>query len=121
MELASYNHTLEMYKNIVMISDYIVRIGAVGTLLIGFIYGFFKHRWVIVKWILFIIQTLIGIFVVDELMMENMTLLGSQALDHPDFIENHVLRQNVVYLQVTITIFIFVISVLRPWKKKKRQ
>ncbi|MGN9863856.1 hypothetical protein [Bacillus swezeyi] len=37
---------------VVIISDHTIRIGAVGTLLIGFIYeiltkwGFFKHRWI---------------------------------------------------------------------------
>lgn len=130
MEMAAYDQTLELYKNVVTISDYIVRIGAVGTLLIGFIYGlftnwgFFKHRWVTVKWVLFIIQTFVGIKIVDELMMENMALLemeGSKALSNPVFIDNHTIRQYAVYFQVAVTVFIFGISVLRPWKKKKQK
>ncbi|CAM3692781.1 DUF2269 family protein [Cytobacillus oceanisediminis] len=130
MEMAAYDQTVELYKNVVTISDYIVRIGAVGTLLIGFIYGlftnwgFFKHRWVTVKWVLFIIQTFVGINIVDELMMENMALLemeGSKALSNPVFIDNHTIRQYAVYFQVAVTVFIFGISVLRPWKKKKQK
>lgn len=129
MEMAAYGQTLELYKNVVTISDYIVRTGAVGTLLVGSIYGFFtnwgffKHRWVTVKWILFIIQTVVGINIVDELMMENMALLeaeGSKALTNPVFIDNHTNRQYAVYFQIAVTLFIFAISVLRPWKKKKQ-
>jgi uncharacterized membrane protein len=130
METATYDQTLQLYKNVVAISDYIVRIGAVGTLLVGFIYGlftnwgFFKHRWVTVKWVLFIIQTFVGIKIVDELMMENMALLemeGSKALSNPVFIDNHTIRQYAVYFQVAVTVFIFGISVIRPWKKKKQK
>ncbi|MBT2691154.1 DUF2269 family protein [Bacillus sp. ISL-47] len=129
MEMAAYGQALEMYKNVVTISDYVVRVGAIGTLLVGFIYGFFtnwgffKHRWVTVKWILFIIQTVVGINIVDERMMENMTLLeaeGSKALSNPVFIDNHITRQYAVYFQIAVTLFIFGISVLRPWKKKKQ-
>lgn len=128
INLDSYEETLTSYKTIITISDATVRTGAVGTLLVGFIYsiftnwGFFKFRWVTVKWILFIIQTIIGIFVVDKLMVANMTLLetqGSMALTNPIFIENHELRMYAVYIQIAITVFIFAISVIRPWKKKK--
>ncbi|WP_236694101.1 DUF2269 family protein [Sporosarcina globispora] len=130
MESAAYDQTLDMYKNVVAISDYIVRTGAVGTLLVGFIYGFFtnwgffKHRWVTIKWILFIIQTIVGITIVDELMMENLALLeaeGSKALTNPVFIDNHIVRQYAVYFQIAVTLFIFAISVLRPWKKKRQK
>jgi hypothetical protein len=128
VNFAIYETTFETYKNIVIISDYIIRIGAVGTLLIGFVYGiftnwgFFKHKWVTVKWILFIIQTIIGIFIVDELMLENMLILETErslALNNPVFIHNHSLRQNFIFIQVVITIFIICISVIKPWKKKK--
>ncbi|MDM5227594.1 DUF2269 family protein [Cytobacillus sp. NJ13] len=130
MKLAAYDQTLDMYQNVVAISDYIVRTGAVGTLLVGFIYGlftnwgFFKHRWVTIKWILFIIQTIVGITIVDELMVENLALLeaeGSKALTNPVFIDNHTVRQYAVYFQIAVTLFIFAISVLRPWKKKRQK
>jgi hypothetical protein len=126
--LAVYESTFQTYKSIVIISDYIIRIGAVGTLVIAFIYGFltkwgfYKHRWLTVKWILFIGQTLLGIFVVDELMMSNMAILEAEkinALDNPVFNENHEYRNYAVILQIIITVFIFIISALKPWKKKK--
>ncbi|GIN68598.1 MULTISPECIES: hypothetical protein [Bacillus] len=75
-----------------------------------------------VKWALFIIQTFIGIFIVDQLMTVNMAMLeaGSiAALNNPDFIHNHTVRQYAAIVQIAITLFIICISVLKPWKKKK--
>jgi hypothetical protein len=99
-------------------------------LLVGFIYGFFthwgffKHRWVGVKFVLYLVQTVVGIFIVDNLMMENMALLESQkemALHNPVFLRNHEIRQYAVMFQVAVTVFIFIISYLKPWKKKKKR
>jgi hypothetical protein len=126
---SAFLDTFEIYQRMVQISDLIVRTGAVGTLLVGIIYsiftpwGFFKHRWVTVKWGLFIVQTVVGTAVVDRLMMANMAMLEterSQALTNPVFIENETLRQYAVIFQVVVTLVIFCISVFRPWKKKKR-
>lgn len=128
IDFTKYDESYLTYKNIVIISDNVVRWGAIGTLLVGFIYGFFtnwgffKHKWVGVKFILYMIQTFVGIFVVDKLMVANMELLETQkelALTNPEFIQNHEIRQSAVYFQVAVTIFIFIISYLKPWRKKK--
>jgi hypothetical protein len=128
IDFTKYDESYLGYKNIIIISDNIVRWGAIGTLLVGITYGFFtnwgffKHRWVGVKFVLYFIQTIIGIFVVDHLMVANMELLETQkemALRNPIFIQNHEIRQYAVYFQVLVTIFIFIISFLKPWKKKK--
>ncbi|WP_449622366.1 DUF2269 family protein [Robertmurraya sp. Marseille-Q9965] len=127
LDLTKYDDSLFFYKNLIIISDNIVRWGAIGTLLVGFTYGFFtkwgffKHKWVGVKFVLYIIQTIVGIFVIDKLMLANMDLLEIQkemALTNPVFIQNHDIRQYAVYFQVIVTIFIFVISFLKPWRKK---
>ncbi|WP_244440916.1 hypothetical protein [Neobacillus jeddahensis] len=60
----------------------------------------------------------------DKLMVANMELLETQkelALSNPVFIQNHEIRQVAVYFQVIVTSFIFIISFLKPWKKKKIQ
>ncbi len=130
IDFTKYAEAYLGYKSVIIISDNIIRWGAVGTLLVGFIYGFFtnwgffKHRWVGVKFILFIIQTVVGIFVVDKLMVANMDMLETQkelALSNPEFIQNHAIRQYAIYFQVAVTIFIFIISFLKPWKKRKQQ
>lgn len=128
IDLTNYDESYLIYKNIVIISDNIIRWGAIGTLLVGFTYGFFtnwgffKHRWVGVKFVLFMIQTIVGIFIVDKLMIANMELLETQkemALNNPIFIQNHEIRQVAVYFQVAVTMFIFIISYIKPWRKKK--
>jgi hypothetical protein len=130
IDFTEYDESYIGYKNLVIISDNIVRWGAIGTLLMSFTYGFFtnwgffKHKWVGVKFVLYMIQTIVGIFVVDKLMVANMELLETQkelALSNPAFIQNHEIRQYAVYFQVVVTIFIFIISFLKPWKKKKLQ
>lgn len=40
------------------------------------------------------------------------------ALSNPVFIHNHEIRQYAVMFQVAATIFILIISVLKPWRKK---
>lgn len=129
IDFSNYDESHLAYKNLIIISDNIVRWGAIGTLFVGLIYGFFtnwgffKHRWVGVKFILYMVQTVVGIFVVDKFMLANMELLESQgalALSNPVFIENHEIRQYAVIFQVAVTIFIFIISYLKPWKKKKQ-
>lgn len=130
IDFTKYDEAYLGYKNIVVISDHVVRWGAIGTLVVGFTYGFFtnwgffKHRWVGVKFVLFMVQTIVGIFIVDKLMMANMELLEAEkelALNNPAFIQNHEIRQYAVFFQVAVTIFIFIISYIRPWRKKKLQ
>ncbi|WP_260866854.1 DUF2269 domain-containing protein [Paenibacillus sp. Y412MC10] len=127
--LNNYEDTLKSYKVIVLISDGVIRTGAVGTLAVAFVYGFFtpwgffRHRWLTVKWILFLLQTFIGIFVVDKLMLANLYLLetlGPAALEDPGFLGNHGLRNAFVFIQIVLTLVIFVISVIKPWKKKRK-
>lgn len=43
IDFTKYDEAYHGYKNMVTISDHVVRWGAVGTLLVGFIYGFFTH------------------------------------------------------------------------------
>ena len=64
---------LGVYNSIHTIDVYIIRNGALGLLLTGFFYGvttnwgFFKFRWIAVKWILFIMQMGFGIFYIGKL------------------------------------------------------
>ncbi|MGG6311357.1 hypothetical protein [Paenibacillus macerans] len=71
---------------------------------------------------MYLVQTVIGIFVVDKLMVANMELLeteGALALSDPAFLQNHAVRLAFVWFQVAVTVFIVIISVWKPWKKKK--
>jgi len=101
--------------------------GAQGTILLGAVYGFFtkfgfvKHKWLALKWILFIIQTFVGILVVDKLMVENLTLLETEkilALSNPIFIHDHLLMRYVAIAQIGLTLFALILSVLKPGRSR---
>lgn len=129
LDLSSFDEVYATYRSFIIISDNIVRYGAQAILVLGVIYGvfttwgFFKHKWLTVKWIIFIAQTFMGILLVDRLMVANMLLLetqGSGALTNPVFLENHYLRQAIVIVQIALTLFLVIISVLKPWRNARK-
>lgn len=129
LDLSAFDEVYVTYKNLLLISDNVVRYGAQGTLLVGVLYGmfttwgFFKHTWLTVKWIIFAVQTVLGIFIVDHLMVANMALLddkGSAALRDPIFLHNHFFRQYIVVVQIVLTIVVLIISGLKPWRTPNR-
>jgi hypothetical protein len=128
LDLSNYDDVYMNYKIFNIISDNVVKIGAQGTILLGAVYGFFtrwgfiKHKWLAVKWILFIIQTFVGILVVDRLMVANTALLEIEkvlAISNPIFIHNHYLRLYVVVAQIGLTLFALVLSVLKPGRSRR--
>ena len=127
LDLSNFDEVYMTYKSFNIISDNIVKMGAQGTILLGAVYGFFtkwgfiKHKWLALKWILFIAQTFIGILVVDKLMVANITLLETEkilALSNPVFIHNHFLRLDVVIVQIGLTLFALILSVLKPGRSR---
>jgi hypothetical protein len=127
LDLSNFENVYMAYKTFNIISDDVVKIGAQGTILLGAIYGFFtkwgfiKHKWLAVKWVLFIAQTFIGILVVDKLMMANTALLETEkalALSDPIFVHNHFLRLYVVIAQIGLTLLALILSVLKPGRAR---
>ena len=127
LDLSNFEQVYSSYQIFNTVSDNVVKIGAQGTILLGAVYGFFtrygfvKHKWLAVKWLLFIAQTFIGILVVDKLMVANLSLLETEkamALANPVFIHNHYLRLYVVIGQIGLTLFALVLSVLKPGRAR---
>ncbi len=127
LNLSNFDEVYLTYKSFNIISDNVVKLGAQGTILLGAVYGFFtkwgfiKHKWLALKWILFIAQTFIGILVVDKLMMANLTLLETEkvlALSDPVFIHHHFLRLYVVIAQIGLTLIALILSVLKPGRSR---
>ena len=114
----------------VKLFDYFLIIpGAIGLLITGLIYGiwtnwgFFKHKWIIVKWILIVAQTILGI-TIGLLWIE-------PNVFSPNEINNYILLQKTVEnnaLQAIIwgsvqtigLLAVVCISVIKPWKKKTK-
>ena len=127
LDLTIFEEVYSSYQVFNIISDNVVKMGAQGTILLGAIYGFFtrwgftKHKWLVVKWLLFIAQTFIGILVVDKLMVANLSLLATEetlALTNPVFIHNHYLRLYVVIGQIGLTLIALILSILKPGRSR---
>jgi uncharacterized membrane protein len=102
--------------------------GAFGCLITGIIYstftswGFFKHKWLIFKWIITVVAIIFGTFWLgpwETNMMEISRDLGISALSDPTYLYNE--RMNFFFggVQCLILIITLFISIFKPWKKKK--
>jgi uncharacterized membrane protein len=101
--------------------------GALGCLITGLIYssfsnwGFFKHGWLIFKWIVTVAAILFGTFFLgpwETVMMEISGKLGISSLNNPEYLYNQ--KMNLIFgatriLVLMVTIFI---SIFKPWKKR---
>ena len=101
--------------------------GAVGCLLTGIVYGFFtkwgffKHRWITVKWILTIFMISVGTFCMGPLIEENVVIgkaLMEGAGDAALYNANVSTSGSLGLMQLTLLIIVLIISVWKPWKKK---
>lgn len=103
--------------------------GAVGCLLTGIVYGvwtnfgFFKHRWLTVKWMLTIFMILMGTFCMGPLVKENV-LIGKSLMegagDAARYAANVTTNTYLGALQLMLLTVVLIISVWKPWKKKNK-
>ena len=123
MEL--YGATLTMK----FIDDFVIIPGALGSLLTGLVYsiwtnwGWFKHRWIAVKWFINVAGVLFGTFFLGPWLNSLPPLAkekGLAALSDPAFVQNRTYLLVFGTLQMLTIIFAAFISILKPWKKAKR-
>jgi uncharacterized membrane protein len=102
--------------------------GAFGCLVTGLIYssfsnwGFFKHTWLIFKWIVTVAAILFGTFFLgpwETNMMEISGKIGLSSLNDPAYLYNQ--KMNMIFgtVQVLILMTTVFISIFKPWKSKK--
>ncbi|HYG57396.1 MAG TPA: hypothetical protein VD902_04955 [Symbiobacteriaceae bacterium] len=125
-----FDEVLVGYRLLQIVSDHIIRYGAQGLLFSGVVYsvwtnwGWFKYRWVAVKWAVFFLQTIFGIFFIDRWMVDNLVMLEAEqamALSNPVFVQNQNLMQYGALVQVVVVVALIGVSVLKPWKKKNER
>lgn len=111
----------------IFVDDFLIVPGAIGCLLTGLFicwltpWGFFKHRWVTVKWILTLACILFGTFVQGPMVHMQADIsanLGLAALSDPTYASNH--EKNIIFglIMFASIAFMLAISTLKPWKKK---
>ena len=113
-----------------LIDDWVIIPSAVGSLLTGLLiswltpWGFFKWRWVTLKWIGTIAVMLFGTFFLGP-WLNGMEAIASAdplgAMQNPVFVSNQRMMNYAVGPQIFILIFMVLISVLKPWKLARQQ
>ncbi len=121
---------LYMVLNIILFIDWVFVIpGAILTVVVGMIYGFFtnwgffKYRWITVKWIVAILIILAGTFYYSPLLEQSLEIADQTrdaALDNPVIATNTIQTLISSSIQGLALIILVVISVFKPWKKKKK-
>jgi hypothetical protein len=102
--------------------------GAIATFLTALVFsiwtgwGWFKHKWITVKWIICVFGLVFGTFWLGPWVTELAVIskqLGMAALSDPEYrrMENNVLIFGT--FQVLTTIFALAISTLKPWRKRR--
>ncbi len=120
----------EMYMRslaLKLIDDWLIIPGAIGILLTGIVYGiwtnwgFFKQRWLTVKWILALFMVLSGTFLMGPEVNGNVypvQNIPDYTLQNSEFLSN--VSQTILWgvIQITLLVLTVIISVLKPWKGK---
>jgi len=112
-----------------IIDDFMIIPGAMGNILTGVLYGiwtnwgFFKHRWLTVKWILAVAQIIFGTFWLGPWLNGNAAIADAErimALQNPAFLHNQSMNATWGTAQVALLLVMVGISVLKPWKTKQK-
>jgi len=112
-----------------IIDDFLVIPGAILTVITAIIYGaftnwgFFKHKWITVKWIVSIIVIIVGTFYFSPILDTNLDI-ANQTRDMA--LNNSVVKDGMhistigAFIQASVLVFLVVISVFKPWKSKNK-
>ena len=121
---------MELYgivRSMKFIDDFVIIPGAIGTLVTGLLFslftnwGFFKHWWIIVKWIINLSGVIFGTFWLGPWLNGSVPLakeLGLKALTDPVYYHNQSMNAAFGPVQVATLVIAVFISVLKPWKKR---
>lgn len=103
----------------------VVALGVYICLISGFLYGlltpfgFFKYKWVIVKWVVTIFCFLSGWLFLGSWETEMLNYAQEMTdLANPDYAAIRNKHFGLSLLQISLLIFMVIISVFKPWKNK---
>jgi len=112
-----------------IIDDTLVIPGAILTVITAIVYGmftnwgFFKHKWIIVKWVLAILIIIAGTFYFSPLLDNSLEIADTTrglALNNEEVLQNSRITLLGAFVQGSLLIFVIVISVIKPWKAKRK-
>ena len=124
------DHGMELYGILSMlkyIDDCVIIPGAIGSLLTGLTYsiwtnwGWIKHRWIAVKWLINLFGVLFGTFFLGPWLNGLPPIAlekGLLALSDPAYLHNRRMLYIFGTFQCLTIIFALVLSALKPWKAR---
>ena len=113
-----------------LIDDWVIIPAAVGSLLTGLMFslmtpwGFFKWRWVTVKWVLTVAMMILGTFWVSPWLKEMVAISAADpmgVLQNTTFLDNRQLLSLTVGPMMLAMLFLVFISVIKPWKRVRQE
>ena len=125
-DISNFETTYAAYLNMRSIAWNVIGWGGIGSLLTGLMnalftnWGFFKYKWITVKFFTVVCLILYGMFFLEARMLLNIDLLelnGASALESEAFLRNHAYIRYGLILEVAVFVFIISVSVFKPWKK----
>lgn len=128
LQFSGLKEVYGFYLGIKLVDDFAIIPGAVGAMLTGMVYGiwtkwgFFRHNWLTVKWILNIALMITGIFLLGPAVNANTALAESKrlaALVSDQFMSNQQMLIILGSVQFILLLFMLYVSTFKPWKKRK--
>lgn len=111
-----------------IVDDFFLIPGGIGIVITAIVYGiftgwgFFKQRWLAIKWILTVLLVIIGAGYMGVIIKENAVYAQNMLSENicTDVYWNNVYHVAIAgIVQIIGFVFIVIISVIKPWKKKK--
>jgi hypothetical protein len=111
------------------VDDLVIIPGAIGLLLTGVLYslftnwGWFKHRWITVKWIVNLFGVILGTFWLGPWTNSLVPLSrseGARVLSNPVYVHNIAMLKAWGSLLLATILLALLVSVIKPWKKASR-
>lgn len=106
----------------------VVYLGAFGSFFTGLAYslctnrGFFRHKWIIIKWASTVYLMICGTFLLSPWsteMLETAQSLGLGAIEDPAYIEARSKLLWLLTVHMSVMIILTIISVYKPWEAKE--
>jgi hypothetical protein len=123
---ADFSEAFHSYRSMRAVAWNVVGWGGIGSFFTGLLnalltnWGLFRHRWIVVKFLLVIGQILFGMFFIEHRIISNLALLetGKAAAFSPEFFHDQALIRAGLFIQLALFIFVICISIFKPWSKK---
>jgi hypothetical protein len=126
-EIGDHLHGIDLSANLI---DWwiIIVLGAFGCMITGLFYsictnwGFFRHKWIVVKWIITLFCVISGTFCLgpwETTMVGISQKIGTGALHDATYTSAMYLNFWFGVLQIVLIVFAMFISVFKPWRGKQ--